>query len=355
MEARQVITARVPSRFLRIASLGAAIALLMAASAVSPGPVVADHDGILLTKTVAVSEVPIDHDQCGTETSIEVAAGTLVVYCFTIENHTNQTLDTHDLVDSELGILLDDFSFALAPGASVLLQQWVVVDETVTNDATWTAANETSSYEAHASATVTVSGPALTLTKTVAVSEVPIDHDQCGTETSIEVAAGTLVVYCFTIENHTNQTLDTHDLVDSELGILLDDFSFALAPGASVLLQQWVVVDETVTNDATWTAANETSSYEAHASATVTVSDDGDDPTPTPTPTPTATPTPSPDPGAPTPDATPIAGQLPDTGAELRGTSVAAGLLAMLAVISLGALAARYRSREVRSDRTRRI
>ncbi len=86
-------------------------------------------------------------------------------------------MNLHDLVDSELGALLDDFSYALAPGASAFLTQSAVINVTTVNTATWTAYNAgpTDTATATASATVTVLLPAnVSGTKTVAGTFSPL-------------------------------------------------------------------------------------------------------------------------------------------------------------------------------------
>ena len=47
---------------------------------------------------------------------------------------------------------------------------------------------------------------------------------------SVTVTAGTEVYYCYQVENTGDVTFNFHDLVDSELGDILDDFPYALAP-----------------------------------------------------------------------------------------------------------------------------
>ena len=53
---------------------------------------------------------------------------------------------------------------------------------------------------------------------------------------------GTPVTYCYTVTNTGAVALDFHTLVDDQLGTVLDNFFYALAPGASV----FVTVDDVV-------------------------------------------------------------------------------------------------------------
>ncbi len=66
------------------------------------------------------------------------------------------------------------------------------------------------------------------------------------------------VIYCYHITNTGPVTLTLHDLWDTELGDLLVTFPYTLAPGASFFLTQTVVLTQTTTNTATWTASNPT-------------------------------------------------------------------------------------------------
>jgi hypothetical protein len=109
--------------------------------------------------------------------------------------------------------------------------------------------------------------PAIELVKTVGT-----DSSTCGSSNDITVSSGTAVYYCYTVTNTGNITLTTHDLVDSALGTILDNFSFALQPEASVWLTMTTTIENTTVNTATWTAYYDTQIYvSSTATATVTV------------------------------------------------------------------------------------
>jgi hypothetical protein len=103
--------------------------------------------------------------------------------------------------------------------------------------------------------------PSIAMTKTVG-----LDPGVCATTDAITVPAGyggTDVYYCYTVTNTGDLTLTLHDLVDSNLGPILDGLSYALGPGESVDtvsagLVFSATITETTTNDATWTACNPT-------------------------------------------------------------------------------------------------
>ncbi len=210
---------------------------------------------IVMSKTVGT-----DPAACATTDNITVAAGTDVYYCYTVTNTGDVTLPLHDLVDDELGTLLDDFAFNLAPGATVsTVDAGAVISITatssVTNTAVWTAFVDPSVTASFTdTAMVNVVNPSITMTKTVGT-----DPAACATTDNITVAEGTDVYYCYTVTNTGDVALPLHDLVDDQLGTLLDDFPFDLAPGATVsTVDAGAVISITatssVTNTAVWTA-----------------------------------------------------------------------------------------------------
>ena len=222
---------------------------------------------ITLTKTVGT-----DPSICAATSDIAVPAGTEVTYCYTVENTGDVTLDIHNLVDSELGALLSDFVYALEPGTSAFITETAVIHVTTVNTATWTAEAATGGLSATATASATVTVASIEIVKTVGLVD-----GVCAADSSIGVAAGTTVYYCYTITNTGDVTLNLHDLDDDVLGTILSGFNFALAPGASVNtvaagLSIPYVANASVTNTATWTAYNANGpAVEATASATVTV------------------------------------------------------------------------------------
>ncbi|MFU8771723.1 MAG: hypothetical protein ACNA8H_04795 [Anaerolineales bacterium] len=92
--------------------------------------------GISLNKTVGLEE-----GVCADTDEIVVPAGSLVTYCFEVTNTWDITLELHDLVDDQLGVILDEFPFSLVPGASIFVTQSAEIWEDTTNTATWTAYN----------------------------------------------------------------------------------------------------------------------------------------------------------------------------------------------------------------------
>lgn len=93
--------------------------------------------------------------------------------------------------------------------------------------------------------------PAVELTKTVGT--VPA---VCAPTTTISVATGADVYYCYHIENTGGVTFEYHTLVDDQLGTLLSNAPVTLAPGATYDHIEMATINAPVINHATWTAAN---------------------------------------------------------------------------------------------------
>jgi subtilisin-like proprotein convertase family protein len=208
------------------------------------------NPAITLDKTVGT-----DDSVCAVTDQITLPyGGGDVTYCYEVTNTGDVTLTRHDLVDSELGALLTNFPYSLAPGASAFITETTNIGVTTVNTATWTAYNPTDGFTSASAtdmATVTVDGPmpAIVLTKTVGT-----DPLACATTDDITVPANTDVTYCYEVTNTGNVPLNSHDLTDSELGALLTNFSYVLAPGASVFVTETATIAVTTVNTATWSA-----------------------------------------------------------------------------------------------------
>ncbi len=236
----------------------------------SKGPPV---ESIVLTKTVGT-----DPQVCATGNTLQVDVGQNVYYCFEITNQTDKTLDIHRIADSEVGDILNNFAFALAPATTVFVTAEQTIYSDVIGTATWTAedVDTTTIYTSVDSTTVTVSPP-LQLRKTVGT-----DPGACSLTDKIMVDPGTNVYHCFEIANLSQADFNVHDLVDSEVGTILNSFNFLLSPGSVVFVTAEQLVNSTVVGFATWTA------YEEQTGMPFTASDFDTVYVPLPTPTPIA-------------------------------------------------------------------
>ncbi len=180
---------------------------------------------ITLSKTVSLD------GSCGAVSEIMVLPGTTVTYCFTVTNSGNVTFTTHDLVDDQLGVLLDDLPFVLNPGAETNLLASTMISATVVNTAVWTASDGENSAEASATATVEVVAPGAIFS--------PASH---------EVGApGATVTHTFTLTNNGNIT-DSFTLTVSGntwMTTLLEPSPVTLGPGEASQLGVIVAIPQT--------------------------------------------------------------------------------------------------------------
>ena len=195
----------------------------------------------------------LDPNACAATDELELTAPADVTYCFRVTNTGGVTLTRHTVNDSELGNLLNNFAFPLAPGASAFITETAHIEHTTVNTATWTAFNPGPVDTAMGSdaATVTVLEPEVSLAKTVG-----LDPNVCATATELVIPAPDEVTYCFRITNTGPISLTLHDLSDSRLGGILDNFAYNLIPGASAFLTETATIERTTANVAHWTAFN---------------------------------------------------------------------------------------------------
>jgi extracellular elastinolytic metalloproteinase len=217
---------------------------------------------IALAKTVGT-----DPAACASGNTINVPYGSDVYYCYEATNTGSVTATLHTLTDDHLGVILNNFPYALAPGASAFITQSATLTQTTVNTAEWLAGNGVYSTTATAQATVTVGAPpAISLVKTVGT-----DPAVCAAGNSLSVPYGSDVTYCYTATNTGGVTLTLHTLTDDQLGTILNNFPYALAPGASAFITQSATLTQTTVNTAEWLAGDGVYSATATAQATVTV------------------------------------------------------------------------------------
>jgi hypothetical protein len=143
------------------------------------------------------------------------------------------------------------------------------VTQTTVNTAVWTATAPSLLFPVTATdhATVTVVPLTVGLEKTVG-----LNPNVCAATTSVILPpGGGNVTYCYEVTNTGSFTVTRHDLLDSHLGLILNNFPFTLAPGASAFLTQTAAITFTTTNVATWTVRTDLSPVSANAVVTVTV------------------------------------------------------------------------------------
>jgi len=195
--------------------------------------------------------VGLDSQVCAATDSVNVLPGTEVYYCLEVRNSGQVTLTRHSLSDTKLGVILTDFEYTLVPGASAFLTLAANITTTTLNTAVWTAYNPGPADVARASDTTLVTANGVILEKTVG-----LNPNACATTPVISLTVGAQVIYCYGIRNDSPVTLTRHTVTDSKLGVLLNDFPYALAPGAGAFFTVSTFISETTVNTAAWVSYN---------------------------------------------------------------------------------------------------
>ena len=217
-----------------------------AAPAITQG----NRPGISLEKTVGIHPTLCAED----DTLVLPPGGGPVTYCYTVRNTGAMTLTRHNLTDSGLGPILNNYAFILAPGASAALTQTTTITEDTVNTAGWVAYNPGPAdvVTATAAATVTLAVPSIDLIKTVG-----LNPTVCASRDRVRLPLqGGNVTFCYTVRNTGGITLTEHNLSDSLFGPVLTDYDFILGPGVSGFITQSAAITTSLTTTATWVANN---------------------------------------------------------------------------------------------------
>ena len=209
---------------------------------------------IILTTTVGTTP-----NECATSSDLFAAQAVTAYYCHTVTNSGNITLSQHDLTDSQLGLIFDNFTTSLPPeSSSYTVTTGIMITTSTVTTATWTAYNPgpTDPATATDTASVIIGTPEIILTPTVG-----IHANLCATESDISVPTGTIVHYCYKVTNIGEVPLKTHSLSDSAYGPIFATYTRTLNPGASfntiaVSITNTVPVMTNTTSTAVWTASN---------------------------------------------------------------------------------------------------
>ncbi len=224
-----------------------------------------------LQKTVGLGMMG---EECPTAVHLTLPpGGGEVHYCYAVTNSGEVTLTTHSLVDDQLGTLLLDEPYELAPGAQFVVTATAVVTDSLISSATWTASSSggiTTTATAGVTLTVPKLNDSLTLLKTVGLAGE--DAPDCPSEDTLQLpVGGGEVTHCYHLFNQGNITLTMHSVVDDLLGLVWEDETYQLLPGESVWTTATAVITESVVSGAIWTASYQGSPITATAVATITV------------------------------------------------------------------------------------
>ncbi|OQY47343.1 MAG: hypothetical protein B6242_05205 [Anaerolineaceae bacterium 4572_78] len=236
-------------------------------------------DAVVLTTEAMVEIVEPEY---GVEVVSDIDAligepGETVTYILSITN-TGDVADTFDVTFAGNVWVTDGDAdtLTLDAGASDTLNVMVTIDAAANDgdtdivDVTVTSQNDDTIFD-DVTLTTTAEVPAVLIPDINLVKTVGTDPSACGTETFIEVDAGTMVTYCYTVENIGDSILTSHTLVDNQLGALFTDKAFDLAPDETYVYTATAVIDDFTVNMATWFASDDAgNNVSASAQAYVT-------------------------------------------------------------------------------------
>jgi subtilisin-like proprotein convertase family protein len=191
--------------------------------------VVEGEAGIEIVKTVGTQP-----GVCAATSSIMVAPGTTVYYCYTVTNTGSVALNTHELLDDQLGTIFLDYNYALDPSSSINtvaagLEIPVVINNTTTNLATWRAYN--------------VGGVTATATALASATVYVKDFDLAPEAITLSGAPGATVEYTLTLTNNGDAS-DTYvvTLAGNTWDVSLPIANFTLATGESTDVIVYVTI-----------------------------------------------------------------------------------------------------------------
>ena len=203
---------------------------------------------------------------CADVQRINVLAGTLVFYCYRVENTGTLTLTQHIITDS--GGLIFEGPIEIAPGGNeFLLSAGITINSSTINTANWLASDTgaTNAISMTSAAEVSVVTPALAITQTVGA-----DATGCATESTFSAPFDSTVHFCLSLQNRGDITLANHTINNPALG-LTGKFTQEIAPGETSILTnqtlselglQPLFVQENVISDITSSVTVTSSSVE---------------------------------------------------------------------------------------------
>lgn len=177
-----------------------------AAAPHAPPSQVANGSGLILTARVGT-----DRNNCGTQATLTAASGTVVYYCYTAQNNTNQPLEVHSLEAPVVGGRWQKVPLLLEPNESlsplgIIFSRTLTSPGTLIEPALWTAYNnDTIVVSATAATTITVVGK---LNVGLTVGYTPA----CATTKNLLTQVGGRLYYCITLDNRTGVTLTNHTI-----------------------------------------------------------------------------------------------------------------------------------------------
>ena len=205
-----------------------------------------------VTKTVST-----DPAVCGISSSIQVAPGTKVYYCYQVRNTGGYALENHTLTDELKGTVLENYALDLEPGETFnTVDAGFVIEETAresrSSAGTWRALSPeqggTNPVQASDAASIVVVPSAISVRATTGRTP------DCTSGQALDIAPGELVYFCYEVTNQGLTQLETHTVRDDQGGTVLEERAISLPPGESRQIIRDAVLQQSLENTVTWTA-----------------------------------------------------------------------------------------------------
>jgi hypothetical protein len=228
---------------------------------------------ISLSMTVGDASHFEDPQTLPTATTYAATHGETITIGYEVTNTGDVALTRHSLSDSVEGVLLNDFPFTLAPGASAFILEEATVTANTQFTGHWEAGVTGSriTSEASDSVQVTIKIPGIALEMTVGDASHFEDPQVRPTATTYTASFGETVTLGYQVTNTSDVAVTRHDLEDSVEGILLANFPFTLAPGADAFLLEQATITANTVFHATWTARITSGEQSTNATDSITV------------------------------------------------------------------------------------
>ncbi|MFN8445016.1 MAG: LamG-like jellyroll fold domain-containing protein [Caldilineaceae bacterium] len=223
--------------------------------------VVSNPVNVVISDGTALGMI-LDNEQPAIAVSLQanrtlLNVGDVITYSYRITNTGAITLVNVQATDSRFGVVTFNPS-VVAPGAGASAQ----LSKTVTladlpgplMNSVWVTATTALKRKATGSSTVAVTlvYAKVSLSKTVSIANI---KPLCTPISNMQVPVNTQIVYCYTLTNQGQATMELGDLSDSHLGQLLTANGQLLAPSAQVQHLVTATLSVSTTNIATWTVS----------------------------------------------------------------------------------------------------
>ena len=190
---------------------------------------------------------------CLDNKEVTIGLGQEVTFCYRWENNGELLWDRHRVVDSQLGVIVNDSTAVATPGTFSFSPRIRRPEFSYQAHSTWTAWIDGEARQSILSDSVVVNvvQPAIELKVGIARGN---DPDGCGSDSNISAGLGMPVTLCYLVRNTALSPLQRHDLTSTTSGDLFSNFPFELEPGEEASFTEVVQVEGNLSIAATWTS-----------------------------------------------------------------------------------------------------